>query len=205
MMGNMNTDAIVKSLRGEDVVTGAWLKIIHRRPYDRDDKTGKLLLRRVDDDEVVDALRPGLLDEVIDGLRMGKLSEETMHNLMTNTGRVQMHLQCYGTSGLATNGFNYVAVTNDGTAPAAGDTTLTSEISANGFARAQGAVTLPVGSGTQTTVDKTFTCITASQATQKAALFNAASVGVMNHEVLYTQRTSQIGDTLQLIYTITLT
>jgi hypothetical protein len=130
--------------------------------------------------------------------------DETVFNQKTNVGIVQLHLQGYGTSGLATNGFNWIALTNTAVTPAAGDTTLTGEISANGLSRAQGTVVLPTGSGTQTTVDKTFTCATAPQAAQAAALFNASSSGVMNHELTFTQRSLQIGDTLEITYTITL-
>lgn len=130
--------------------------------------------------------------------------EEERLNQITNVGRVQLHKQGYDTSGLATNGFNYIALTNTAITPAAGDTTLSGEIAANGLARAQGTVTLATGAGNQTTVAKTFTCATAPQAAQAAALFNASSVGVMNHELTFTQRSLQIGDTLAVTYTITL-
>lgn len=165
----------------------AQLRVSHRRPtdFEKDPITGLYTLpvlrsyKNVDDDEVV-------------------------FNQKTNVGIVQLHTQGYGTSGLLTNGFNYIALTNTAVTPAAGDTTLSGEIAANGLSRAQGTVTLPTGSGTQTTIDKTFTCATAPQAAQAAALFTAASVGVMNHELTFTQRSLQIGDTLQTTYTITL-
>ncbi len=130
--------------------------------------------------------------------------DEVVHNQKTNVGIVQLHTQGYGTSGLLTNGFNYIALTNTAVTPAAGDTTLSGEIVANGLSRAQGTVTLPTGSGTQTTIDKTFTCATGAQAAQAAALFTAISSGVMNHELTFTQRSLQIGDTLQTTFTITL-
>lgn len=165
----------------------AELRVSHKRPtdFERDPKTGLYTLpvlrsyKNVDDDEVV-------------------------HNQKTNVGIVQLHTQGYGTSGLLTNGFNYIALTNTAITPAAGDTALSGEIAANGLSRAQGTVTLPTGSGTQTTVDKTFTCATAPQAAQAAALFTASSGGVMNHELTFTQRSLQVGDTLQTTYTITL-
>jgi hypothetical protein len=131
------------------------------------------------------------------------LGVEKQHNLILNVGRVQYHKQCFGTSGLSANGMNYIALSNDATAPAATDTTLTAEIAANGLSRAQGTVTLPTGSGNQTTVDKTFTA-TGAQACQKAALFDASSAGNMNHELLFTQRSLQTNDTIQVTYTLTL-
>jgi hypothetical protein len=128
--------------------------------------------------------------------------EEVM-NLVLNAGRVQVHKQAYGTTGLATNGFNYIGLSNDAGAPAASDTTLASEIAANGLTRAQGTVTLPTGSGNQTTVDKTFAA-TGAQSCQKTALFDASSSGNMNHEASFTQRNLITTDTIQITATITL-
>lgn len=128
---------------------------------------------------------------------------ELVWNQITNAGRDQLHLQGYGSTGLATNGFNYIALTNTAITPAAGDTTLSGEISANGLARAQGTYAHTASTNTST-IDKTFTCTTAPQAAQAAALFNAASVGTMNHELTFTQRSLQVNDTLQITYTITL-
>lgn len=164
----------------ENVVLGrAHLRTIHRRPIELDTKTGLYLFEEVDE-------------------------PTSSWNLILNVGRIQLHKQGYGTSGLAANGQNYIALTNTNVTPAAGDTTLSGEIVANGLSRAQGAVTLPVGSGNQTTIDKTFTCATGAQAAQAAALFDASSSGNMNHELNFTQRSLQVGDTLQTTYTITL-
>jgi hypothetical protein len=129
--------------------------------------------------------------------------DEVVHNQKTDVGIVQLHTQGYGLSGLLTNGFNWIALTNTAVTPAHGDTTLSGEITTNGLARAQGSVVLPTGTGTQTTVDKTFTA-TGTQSAQAAALFTAASVGVMNHELTFTQRNLLSGDTLETTYTITL-
>jgi len=154
-------------------------RVSHRRPGDWVKGPGGLLVpdarsyANVDDDEVV-------------------------WNQKTNVGIVQLHTQGYATSGILTNGFNYIALTNTAITPGAGDTTLSGEITSNGLGRAQGTVTLPTGSGTQTTVDHTFTCSTGAQAAQACALFTAASVGVMNHELTFTQRSLQVGDTLQI-------
>lgn len=132
------------------------------------------------------------------------VAEEDVWNLITNVGRIFLHTQGYGSSGLGANGLNYIALSNDPVTETATSTTLSNEIAANGLSRAQGTVTLPTGSGTQTTIDKTFTCTTAPQSAQKAALFTAAAAGVMNHVLGFTQRPLQIGDTLQTTYTITL-
>lgn len=130
--------------------------------------------------------------------------DEEAFNLLTNTGRVQLHAQCYGTSGLLTNGFNYIALSNDAVAPAATDTTLASELNTNGLARVQGTVTLATGTGNQTTVATTFTFTGGSQSVQKTALFTAVSSGVMNHEIAFTPRTLLTNDTLTMTFTISL-
>lgn len=127
---------------------------------------------------------------------------ELVWNQKTNAGIDQLHLQGYGTTGLATNGFNYIALTNTAITPAAGDTTLSGEIAVNGLSRAQGTYA-HTGGTTTTTIDKTFTA-TGTQSAQAAALFNASSAGVMNHELTFTQRNLILNDTLQITYTITL-
>jgi hypothetical protein len=147
--------------------------------------------------------RTGLLEpDPRAGLEL--LSEDEAWNLITNAGRIQLHKQGYDTAGLATNGFNYIALSNDAVTETASSTTLSNEIAANGLGRAQGTVTLPTGTGNVTTIDKTFTNTTSNQAAQKAALFNASSAGTMNHVLAFTQRSLVVGDTLQITYSITL-
>ena len=157
---------------------GATVRVHVERAYAFDEKRGLWLYRQEEPDEEV-------------------------QNLITNAGRDQLHLQGYGTTGLATNGFNYIALSNDATPPAAGDTTLAAELSGNGLSRVQGLVSHTAGTN-QTTIANTFTYSGSSQAVQKTALFNASSVGTMNHEIAFTQRTLFTNDTLTLTFTITL-
>ncbi len=156
----------------------AQVRIHHEVAYDFDEKTGLYVRRQEGEDDLV-------------------------WNIVTNGGRDQLHLQGYGTSGLATNGLNYMGLSNDATAPDPTDTSLTGELSGNGLNRAQGSVSHTVGTNT-TQVQKVFTYTGASQSVQKAALFNLASGGVMAHEVQFTQRTLATNDTLTITYTITL-
>jgi hypothetical protein len=134
---------------------------------------------------------------------------ETVWNQITNSGRDFLHQQGYQGTGAgqgsytAGNGLNYIALTNTAITPAAGDTTLSGEIVANGLARTQGTVTHSAGTNT-TTIANTFTCVTLAQAAQAAALFSASSSGTMNHELTFTQRSLQIADQLSVTYTITL-
>jgi hypothetical protein len=165
------------------------LKISHQRAYDFDEKRGLWLYKIVD----------------------AQLDEEDYHNIITNAGRVGLHTYVYGTSSQRSSatpvvsnvGLNYIGLTNDSGAPAASDTSLASELSGNGLTRAQGTVTLPTGSGNQTTIAKTFTFTGASQAVQKTALFDDPSAGRMIHEIQFTQRTLLTNDTLTVTFTLT--
>lgn len=161
----------------------ALCRIRHERAYDFDEKRG-IWRRRLE-------------------------SEEEVGNLILDAGRVAIHTYIYGTSaqrtsgGLSGTGFNWVGLSNDGASPAAGDTTLTGEISGNGLTRAQGTVTLPTGSGTMTTVVKAFTFSGVSQNVRKTALFDASTSGKMAHEILFTQRALITNDLFTLTFQIT--
>jgi len=160
-------------------------QIQHHRAYDYDEKRG-LWLREL-------------------------VFEEEVPNEVTDAGRVGIHTYIYGTSaqrvsgGLSGTGLNYIALTNDGTSPVAGDTTLSGELVGDGLERAQGTVTLPVGAGTLTSVSKLFTYSGGgTQQVQKTALFDDSSAGIMAHEILFTQRTLATSDTITITFNITL-
>lgn len=191
----MMASLLLKSPLKEFIPIGrASMKVTHRRPTDflKDKKNG------------------GFLKDVATGLflpdpRSFKMVDEpeVVWNLITNAGRIFLHTQGYGTAGLGANGLNYIALSNDAVTETATSTVLSNEITLNGLGRAIGTVTLPTGSGNQTTIDKTFTA-TGAQSAQKAALFSAASVGTMNHVLSFTQRALITSDTLQITFTITL-
>lgn len=130
------------------------------------------------------------------------ISDETTWNVITNSGRDFLHTQGYATAGIGTNGLNYIALSNDTLTETATSTTLSTEIAANGLARAQGTVNHTAGTNT-TTVSRTFNA-TGTQSCQKAALFTAAAAGTMNHALAFTQRNLVNGDSLQVTFTITL-
>lgn len=159
----------------------AKVRIHHEIAYDYDDKRGLWVTKPVDEDQVVD-------------------------NIVTDAGLVRIHSYNYATSrGSLGTGFNYIGLSDNASAPASGDTTLTGELAVSGLARAQGTVTLPSLGGNQTTVYKLFTYLDVSaQGVQKSALFDASSVGVMAHEVQFAQRTLNTNDTLAVTYTITI-
>lgn len=161
----------------------AFCRIRHERAYDYDEKRG-VWLHRLE-------------------------SEEEVGNLILDAGRVAVHTYIYGTSaqrtsaGLSGTGFNWIAVTDNGAAPVAGDTTLAGELVGNGLTRAQGTVTLPTGAGNVTTIEKAFTLTGPLQAMQKTALFDAATSGKMAHEILFTQQTLNTNDMITLTFQIT--
>lgn len=152
--------------------------------------------------------RPYKLDEA-SGLWLTKvIDEQESWNIVTDAGRRQIHTYAYGAGGQRSGlggGLNYIALSNDATAPAAGDTTLTAELSTNGLQRQLATVTLPTGSGTQTVLQKIFTYTgVSSQGVQKTALFDLAVSGVMAHEIQFAQRTLFQNDTLTVTFSITL-
>ena len=135
---------------------------------------------------------------------------EVVPNILTNAGRIALHTFIYGTAAQRTSaglgvGMYYIGLSDNATAPAAGDTALPAELSGNGLTRAAGSVTLPTGIGTVTSVQKMFTYTGGgTQTVQKTALFDAASGGNMVHEILFTQRLLATNDTITLIFAITL-
>lgn len=128
---------------------------------------------------------------------------EEVHNLLTNAGRDFLHLQGYQTTGLGTNGGNYIALTTNSDAPADGDTTLTSEITTGGLGRAIGAVAHTAGQNT-TTITKTFTATAAHTGVQKSGLFTASTSGTLVHCATFSSVNLQNNDQLQVTWTVTL-
>jgi hypothetical protein len=124
------------------------------------------------------------------------------HNLITNAGRDFISAQI-GSTSAATNGANYIALSTDTGEPAATDTTLASEITTGGLARAQGDYSHTTGTNTYT-ITETFTASATHTAVQKAGLFTAASSGTMMAENTFTPVTLASGDQLTITWTITL-
>jgi hypothetical protein len=99
----------------------------------------------------------------------------------------------------------FIAVTSDAVAPAASDTTLATEATTNGFARALGTWA-HTAAATTYTLTTTFTA-TGSLTVNKSALFGAANTtagGAMPFEIAEPTPPALIsGDTLQQTWTIT--
>jgi hypothetical protein len=151
----------------------------HERAYDYDEKRGLWLYKQVDEDEEA-------------------------FNILTDTGRVQLHNFGYGLLPRL-NGFNWIGLSDDASIPTASDTALTAELTVSGLGRYLGTVTLPTGAGNVTTVSNVFTYTgLPSQSVRKTALFDSPVLGVMNHEILFSQRVLVTSDTLGITIDITL-
>jgi hypothetical protein len=128
---------------------------------------------------------------------------QKVHNLLTDAGRDFLHQQGYETSGLGSNGSNYIALTTNSDAPADGDTTLTDEITTGGLSRSQGTVSHTAGQNT-TSITKTFTATATHTAVQKGGLFTAASSGTLVHEAPFSAVNLVSNDQLKVSWVVTI-
>lgn len=127
------------------------------------------------------------------------------HNLITDAGQDFFAAQCLTNTSAGTRGAGFIALTENGTAPAVTDTTLTSEITTNGLARAD-ATTKTHSAGTDTTViEHTFTASASFSTVQKSGLFNASSSGTMFAENTFTSTALATNDQIKVTWTITQT
>lgn len=130
--------------------------------------------------------------------------------LITNAGKDHLFASTYGTSAQPA-AMNYLALTANTTAPAAGDTTLTGEITTAGGGLLRKQATYAHTTGTSTaTLTATWTA-NGSDALPvtigKVGGFNASSAGTMGLETLLspTATLSASGDSTTVTETITAT
>ena len=136
--------------------------------------------------------------------RHGNITGQSkVFNLRTNVGADFWDAQLFKVAAAGATA-NFIALTTDVTAPAATDTTLTSEIATNGLARAQAADAHTAGTASST-LSKTFTYTGSSPVTvAKVGLFNASSAGTLVLETLLgsTGTVSANGDTITISWTV---
>lgn len=136
------------------------------------------------------------------------LQEGTSHNVVTKAGKDFILAQAYSAAP-AVNGLNYIGLSNSAFTEDANSVSLSGEITANGLSRVQASSITHVAGTDVVTISKTFTCTTANQSAQKAALFSTAGppvAGIMAHALpLSLQRNLAPNDTLQIVYTLTYT
>lgn len=148
------------------------------------------------------------LDEAVEGM-FEPWELTRIARLRTNAGadfqaRVMADTASNGTGSYAAA--NYLALSTDATVPAAGDTTLTGELTASGLGRAQATYAHTNGTTTYT-LTKAYTSSDATPRTiNKVGVFNATSVGTMVFETaLASPPTLQSGDSLTVTETVALT
>lgn len=129
------------------------------------------------------------------------LSRQEKRNIVTNAG---FDFVCATLGDSKLDSAKYIALTSNATAPAAGDTTLTSEYTDSGLARALGTYAHTGGTKTYT-LAKTFTATADSKTVSKSSLFNAATGGTMFAEALLDSAvTMMTNDQLTVTWTVTL-
>ena len=130
---------------------------------------------------------------------------ENKPNLLTNGGRDFFIAQCYTNTSAGTIGSHFIALTTDSSGADATDTTLPSEITTGGLARALATTIDHTGGTNSTTLAKTFTSSATHTAVQMSGLFNQLAVGgTLSHENTFTSVTLQTSDTLSVTWTTTL-
>lgn len=128
--------------------------------------------------------------------------------MLTNAGKDMIASQLANT-GTQAAACNYIALTANGTSPAAGDTTLTGEIATagGGLVRAQGAYAHSAGTST-VTVSKTFTANQSDAlpvTVAKYGLLNALASGTLGFESLLAASATLSASGDQLVVTVTIT
>lgn len=128
--------------------------------------------------------------------------------LRTNAGRDHQSRVSFDPASDATSTFapaSYIGVTEDATAPAAGDTTLTAELTTEGFARAVVAYAHTNGTNT-VTLTKTFTMSGGTSRTiRHAGLFNLSAAGAMAYKTAVPSPPTLVsGDSVAITWTFTL-
>lgn len=133
-------------------------------------------------------------------------SRSVQRNLRTNVGADFWNTQLFAT-GAAGAQANYIGLTTDSTAPAATDTSLASEETANGLGRAQATITHSAGASSSL-LSHTWTYTGSTQKViAKAGLFTAAGppiAGTMALETLLssTATVNSNGDQITLNWTV---
>jgi len=115
-------------------------------------------------------------------------------DLVVDAGLNALCGQAFDGSGSRPAVFNYVAIGEDGTTPAAGNTALGSE-----SMRVQGTYAKDANVG-ECSLDATFN-ITSTLALQECGLFNASSGGTMYCRDTYATKNVVSGDTVKVYYT----
>ena len=134
--------------------------------------------------------------------------EDYKHNLLLTVGRDWIHAQLWTNTSAGTIGANFIGLTANASAPAAGDTVLTGEVNnTNGMGRKVATPITHTASATTSLLVSTWTASASGEASlQKAATFyHASTTTLIVLENTFTVTTLVSGDSLELSWTITTT
>lgn len=120
------------------------------------------------------------------------VEERVVPNLVVQTGKAYITSRMAGTS---LSVMSHLGVGTSGTLTTAGDTTLGSEVGRT-------ALTSTTPSGADITYSTTFAPGTGTGALQEAGIFNASSAGTMLCRTTFPVINKAAGDTLQIVWTI---
>ena len=135
-----------------------------------------------------------------------QIIQKAIGNLLTTSGRDFFHAQVYTNISAGTKGGNAIALSEDGTDPVVGDTTLVGEITTNGLTRVQASTISHIAGTNVTTLEEVFTATAIFTSIHKAALFNQDTIGgTMTHASEFIADVAlQIGDTITVQWLLTL-
>lgn len=131
----------------------------------------------------------------------GKVKQEHEdHNLIVTVGK--NYLATWLAAATQSIYFmSYIALGTGVTAPSSGDTALQTEFSGGGYARVQGALVASTNTWTNTA---TFSPGNGTGAVTEAGLFSALTVGTMFARQTFAAYNKAAGDTLTVVWTVTL-
>lgn len=154
-------------------------------------KLGQYLMKRA-------VIKPTTSTTLLQALGLGSWKNEMqLANLVTNAGKAGVASRINGAGSEAA--FTYLAIGIGTTAAAAGDTTLESEITTNGGARAAGTASRVTTDVTNDTARLVYTwTFSGSFAVTEAGALNAASSGVLLNRQVFTAVNVVSGDSLQV-------
>lgn len=152
-------------------------------------------------------VKPGLLNHLAAyGLRIPLLTgsygmSRNISNLMTNAGFASVASRINGSGGEAAH--TYIAVGTGTTAAAAADTTLQTESTTNGLARANSTASRVTTTQTNDTAQLVNTfAVTGTVAVTESGVLNAASVGSLLCHQVFSAINVVNGDSLQITWKV---
>jgi hypothetical protein len=131
---------------------------------------------------------------------------EKKHNLLTDAGRDQIHSQVWIETNAANTerGAGFIALSENAGGAATGHTSVAAEITTNGLARADASTKTHTAGTNTSTLQHTFTVVTAGfSAVQLSGLLDASSSGNLINENTFTSTALAVGDQLQVTWTLT--